>query len=394
MTRPTAGAKLFLLAAAVLLASRSIAASEPAPPFRGVFFNPQTNADPNFPWLLHYGDCREEVRAALRELVDTLQVNLVAVFILIPNTLKDPPHGNESGQALEAWANMAFLDHVAAFVDDCHAAGLSVAFDLADNRWIPHRVDATRHLGQPGNPWWPVADETPWDEAASWYRQIIEYVESHAAHPEAIAFWCMGGNYQWGGAEPVLWDNDSLPEVKAHTERFVKHVWPVFRAAGRRPKAAPYALPIFSNNAYWMAKSPKERLGAFLNLKQWLVDDLALPPDYWPMTTYPFCDPAPDGVHYLREIIAILGEENAGRILSTDLKGPGHAHELRDSILNVGDASGPDMLQWHFDQCMAHGFAGWWVWAYQDAGKEVSGVRARDGAWKQDLVGVIRQSVP
>ena len=65
-----------------------------------------------------------------------------------------------------------------------------------------------------------------------------------------------------------------VPALLACTERFVKAVWPAFRAAGKRPKAAPYTLPIFSSTPYWMAKPREERLRAFIQLKEWLLDDL------------------------------------------------------------------------------------------------------------------------
>lgn len=388
-------ASCMLLLALLACASGGGAAAQSAervdvPPLRGVYFNPQVEDDPNFPWLLYYAPYRAQVRVALHDLANTARINLVTVFILIPNTLKDPPRGNAVGQTPEEWANIGFLDNAVTFLEDCHEMGISVEFDLADNRWVPYLVDSEHHIGKPGNPWWPVADDTPWDESAAWYRQVMEYVESHAAHPETIALWCMGGNYQLGGAEPVLWNNDGMPELLAYTERFVNHVWPVFRSAGTRPKAAPYAFPIFSNNAYWMTKPPEERLSGFTNLKRWLVDDLALPPDYWPMSTYPFCDPAPDGIHYLREIVGILGKANATRILSTDLKGPGHEQELRDSIISAQGASGTDILRWHLDKCVEYGFAGWWIWAYQDTPQQACGLRSAQGEWKQDLLRVIQ----
>ena len=205
---------------------------------------------------------------------------------------------------------------MAVFVDDCHDAGISVEFDLVDNRWIPYRVDSEHHIGRPGGSGWPVADDTPWNESATWYREVINYVESQAQHPENIAMWSMMGHYQHGTAEPDLWGNDLNPAILAYTEQFVKRVWPVFRSAGKRPKAAPYVLPIFSNCAYWMAKTPEQRLSGVSNLKKWIVDDLALPPDYWPMTTYPFCDPAPDGFFYLRKIVEILGKGRTPRAFS------------------------------------------------------------------------------
>jgi hypothetical protein len=360
------------------------------PLWRGVFFNPQLHSDPNFPWLIYYEQYRPQVRTALAELVNVVGINLVDLFILIPHTLQHPPQGNRAGQPLEEWANVSFLNNVATFVDDCHEVGLSVEFDLVDNRWIPYSLDSAHHIGRPGNPWWPVADDTSWDEAATWYGQVIEYVEAHAAHPESIALWCMMGNYSLGAAEPVLWDDDGNPAIKSATEQFVKRVWPSFRAAGRRPKAAPILLPIFSNNAYWQAKPPMVRLSAFTNLKKWLIDDLALPPDYWIMSTYPFCDPGPDGFPYLRTIIDILGPQNASRILSTDLKGPGHDDEWRDQILPIAGHSGPEILAWHFEKCAQYGLAGGWIWAYQDTPTSPSGIRTLDGRWKEDLLEVIR----
>ncbi|MFV2070402.1 MAG: hypothetical protein ACC645_25840, partial [Pirellulales bacterium] len=56
-------------------------------------------------------------------------------------------------------------------------------------------------------------------------------------------------------------------------------------------------------------------------------------------------------------------------------------------------------LQWHFDQGAKFGFAGWWIWAYQDVADTDSaitwdqkkGIRAHDGTWKPDLLEVIRR---
>ncbi|MCC6486789.1 MAG: hypothetical protein IT364_04755, partial [Candidatus Hydrogenedentes bacterium] len=266
-------------------------------PFRGVHFNPQVRPEqPDFPWLLHYGDCRDAVRIHLRDTVDTLHINFIDFFVLIPHTLAVPPKGPAAGQPVEEWANLTYLDNLAAFLDDCHTLGVSAEIDLACIMWIPSTVDSEHHISVSGV--WPKADDTPWDESTTWYRGVIEYVEKRVQHPEAIAMWCMMGHYQWGGAEPVLWDG--MPDVIAHTERLVKEVWPAFRSSGKRPKAAPIMLPIFSANDFWSAQPPQARLSAFTNLKKWLVDDLALPPDYWAMTSYPFCDPAPDGFFYLK----------------------------------------------------------------------------------------------
>ena len=170
-------------------------------------------------------------------------LNFVAIFLLMPHSLATPKIAPAPGQPLGEWANMTYLDNVALFVDDCHEFGVSVAFDMANNLWLPYSVDTVNHrVGVPNDPpgtdpWWPVADETPWDESITWYTQIIEYVERKSRHPESIAWWCMGGNYSLGGAEPMLWDNDGLPATKSYTEKFVKKVWPAFLAAGKRPKA-------------------------------------------------------------------------------------------------------------------------------------------------------------
>ncbi len=239
----------------------------------------------------------------------------------------------------------------------------------------------------------PIPFDTPWDESATWYREVITAIESRAQHPENIAMWSMMGHYHHGTAEPELWGNDVNPAIPMYTEQFVKRVWPIFRSAGKTPKAAPYVMPILSNNAYRMARSPEQRLSGVANLKKWLVDDLALPPDYWPMTTYPFCDPAPDGFRYLRRIVEILGKENASRILSTDFKGPGHELELKESIIASGGHSGCDILEWQFQKCAEYGFAGWWIWAYQDqqAADRRQGIRRADGQWKKDLLQTIRK---
>ena len=374
---------------AVLLSALAAPLSAPAAScsgWRGVFFNPQVADDPNFPWLIYYDAHRTRVRTALSELRADAGVNLVDVHVMIPHSLRVPGQGNRAGERLEQWANIAFLDNVARFVDDCHAAGLAAELDLVDNRWLPHTIDPAGHIGRPGNPWWPVADETPWEEAYEWYSQVIEYIESHAAHPEAIAMWCMMGNYHFGAAEPMLWDDTNRPEIRRYTEQFVKAAWPAFRSAGKRPKAAPILLPIFVAGGYWEQKTPLDRLAGFTNLKRWLVDDLKQPPDYWVMTTYPFCDPAPDGFYYLRKIVEILGGTQASRIVSTDLKGEGHEAEIRDTILRSEGRTGADLLRWHLAKCAEYGFAGWWMWAYQDTPSAKTGLRMLDGRWKDTLL--------
>jgi len=358
-------------------------------PFRGVYFNPLVKPEtPDFPWLCFYPEYRPQIQTTLKELVSATGINLIDIFVCIAYSLKKPSQAPQEGQPLTEWANIAYLDGVAAFIDDCHDAGLSVELDLASNMWIPYSVDPGHQIGNSG--YWPKPDETPWNESALWYREMIEYIEGRTKHPEAIALWCMMGNYELGAAEPCLWDRDDNPAITTNTERFVKQVWPVFRAAGKRPKAPPIMLPIFSNTAYWMQKTPQMRLSAFHNLKKWIIDDLAMPPDYWVMTTYPFCDPAPDGFSYLKEIVNILGSENAARIISTDLKGPGH-DDVRDCIISIQDRPGPEILQWHFQKCAHYGFAGWWIWAYQDTPSAHSGLRDTTGKWKPDLVDAIKQ---
>ena len=368
------------------LAAPSFASPSPCPYWRGVFFNPQVAADPNFPWLIYYEAHRAKVQTALSELRADAGINLVDVHIMIPHSLRVPAQGNRVGERVEQWANTPFLDHVAQFIDDCHAVGIAAELDLVDNRWIPHTIDPTGHIGKPGNAWWPVADQTPWEEASEWYTQVIQYIEARTAHPEAIAMWCMLGNYHWGAAEPMLWDDTNRPEIGQATERFVKAVWPAFRAAGKRRKAAPILLPIFAAGGYWEKKTPLDRLAGFTNLKQWLVDDLKQPPDYWVMSTYPNCDPAPDGFRYLHKIVEILGSTNASRIVSTDLKGAGHEDEIRNTILRCDGRTGTNILRWHLAKCEEYHFAGWWMWAYQDTPTSKAGLRTLDGRWKDELV--------
>ena len=383
-----------LLAVAILLfcATAGLAAGNPATPtphFRGVYFNPLVKPDmPDFPWLLHYSACREQVRTALHELADTTGVNLVDIFVLIAYSLKDPKQAPHAEQPLEEWAIGTYVNNVAAFVDDCHDAGLSVELDLASNLWVPYSVDPKNQIGD--SPYWPKPDETPWDESAAWYRGMITAVEARTKHPESIALWCMMGNHTLGGAEPCLWNREDNPAILSSTEQFVKKVWPVFRAAGKRPKAPPIMLPILADDDFWSKKAPEERLSGFTNLKKWIVDDLALPPDYWVMSSYAFCDPAPDGFNYLGRIVEILGPGNASRIISTDLKGPGH-DDVHNCIVSIEGHSGPELLEWHFRKCAEYGFAGWWIWAYQDTPGAQSGIRDIHRNWKQELVQPIKR---
>jgi hypothetical protein len=194
----------------------------------------------------------------------------------------------------------------------------------------------------------------------------------------------MMGNYQLGGAEPLTWDWPERPEVGAYTERFVKEVWPRFCEAARRPVGSPIMLPIFADDPYWGSKPREMRLSSVRNLKRWLADDLRMPPDYWVMTTYPSCDPATDGFHYLREIVGIIGPEDARKIISTDFKGAGH--DIAASIVDKSHLSDEEVLRWHFAKVREYGFGGWWIWSYQDSGAHATGLRDLQGRWKPDLV--------
>jgi len=358
---------------------------------RGVYFNPLIEGSTNYPWLLSYPTYRRQITAALQDMVREATLNLAAIFLSMPNSLATPKQAPAPGQPLAEWANVTYLDNVALFIDDCHAAGVSVALDMANNMWIPYSVDAgTRLVGVPDDPpgtdpWWPVADDTPWDESVTWYTEIIEYVEGKTNHPESIAWWCMGGNHALGGAETALWDNDGVPDMKVYNELFVKNVWPAFKTAGTRPKAAPYLLPIFSSTSYWMDREDA-RLSAFTNLKEWIVDDLGLPPDYWPVTLYPLCDPAPNGHFYLREIVDILGHENAHRIVPTDL---GVLADHSGIILSTEGHTDAEQFGWLFEKFREYGFPAWWTWCYQDGPGESRGLRRENGTWKKELLDVI-----
>jgi hypothetical protein len=279
------------------------------------------------------------------------------------------------------------LASLVSFLDCCHRLGVAVEIDLCSNLWVPYRVDTAHHIGR--SEWWPKPDDTPWTEAAVWYTQIVRWVEARVAAPESIALWTLMGNYQLGGAEPVTWDWPEQPEVLAYTERFVKEVWPRFREAATRPVGSPVMLPILADNEYWRRKTPDVRLSSVRNLKRWLVDDLHLPPDYWVMSTYPCCDPATDGCHYLAEIGRILGPGSAGRIISTDFKGEGHT--IAPCIADKSGLDGAAVLQWHLDKVSEYGFAGWWMWSYMDGEREATGLRDRQGRWKPELVATLRK---
>ena len=356
---------------------------------QGVQFNPASPAPPGTGhWLADYHLIRERVNREVGELVAETGVNFLDVMVLIPITLREkaqPP--SDHARDVTEWANMTTLNNLVAFLDYCHGQGVCVEVDLASNMWIPFRVDAANHIGQ--SEWWPKPDDTPWTESAVWYTQIIRYIEDHVAAPESIAFWTLMGNYQLGGAEPVTWDWPERPEIAVYTERFVKEVWPPFRQAARRPVGSPIMLPILADTPYWSAKSTEARLSSFRNLKRWLVDDLGMPPDYWVMSTYPCCDPATDGVEYLRGIVGILGPGNAGRIISTDFKAAGH--QIAPCIVDKSRLSDADVLRWHFGKVTEYGFGGWWIWSYQDSPQEATGLRDLQGRWKPDLVRVVRE---
>jgi hypothetical protein len=140
---------------------------------RGVFFNPQVKpgASPDFPWLLLYPQCRSEVRTHLKELVATTGINFVGIFVNIAHSLKQPSRPPQADQPLTAWANTAYLDNVAAFLDDCQTAGVSVEIDLACNMWVPPSVEPKHQIANSGK--WPMPSESPWIESALWYSETI-----------------------------------------------------------------------------------------------------------------------------------------------------------------------------------------------------------------------------
>lgn len=376
-----------LLALTVLLASPARGAVSER--LQGVHFNPISPSPPGTGhWIADYHLIRPRVRGELAALVRRTHVNFLDVMLLIPLTLRQKARAPDPGaRDLRQWANLTTLDNLVAFLDDCHQVGLCVEVDLACNLWIPFRLDTPAHIGN--SEWWPKPSDAPWAEAAVWYEQIIRYVEGHVAAPESIAFWTLMGNYHWGGAEPMTWDWPEQPEVLAYTERFVKNVWPRFRRAARRPVGSPIMLPILADNPYWNAKTPQARLSSVSNLHRWLADDLHMPPDYWVMSTYPCCDPAPDGFWYLREIVRIIGPENARRIISTDFKGAGHS--LADCIVTKRGLSDAEVIRWHFAKVTEYGFGGWWIWSYQDSPTEPTGLRDLRGRWKRELVETVRE---
>ncbi len=358
--------------------------------FHGVFFNPQLERkEHSSSWLPNYHIHKTIVDKELRELVAKTGINLIDIQILIPHTLAKPkvPPSDQS-ESITDWANMTMMGNIVAFLDQCHKLGIQVEIDLATNMWIPFSVDRSNHIAQ--SPWWPEPDDTPWTESRIWYKQIIEFVESKIQEKEVIALWCMFGNYQFGGAEPVLWDTPARPDIKRYTELFVKNAWPVFRAAGVRPKGAPILLPIFSNDPTWLKRRPEDRLGAVSNLKGWLVDDLKMPPDYWLISTYTKSDPATDEFRYLEAIVNIIGKKSCHKIISTDFKIRGH--DLNDSIIDKAGMSNAQSLKWNLQKVEEYGFAGWWMWCYRDTVTAQTGIRDIKGRWQEDLVNVFRKT--
>ena len=152
---------------------------------RGVFFNPQVkqSESPEFPWLLLYPQCRSEVRTHLQELISTTDINFVSIFVNIAHSLKQPSRSPPAGQPLTAWANINYLDNVAAFIDDCHTAGVSVEIDLACNLWVPHSVEPKHQIANSSK--WPMPGESPWIKSAVWYRETITYIEGRTRHRSA-----------------------------------------------------------------------------------------------------------------------------------------------------------------------------------------------------------------
>jgi hypothetical protein len=377
-----------LITGTVSRPSQAQSFTPPQPPadarLRGFFFNPCVNAEVQAEaWLKDYHRHRDAVDRELKELVAKTGINFIDIHVLIPRTLaktKTPP--TDQATAIDQWADMTFMDNLVAFLDMCWATGVQVEVDLATNMWIPFSVDTKNHIAN--SRWWPEPDDTPWTESAVWYTQIIEHVENRVQNDNVIALWCMFGNYQLGGAEPILWTSTTEPLINRYTELFVKHTWPKFRQAGRRPKGAPVVLPILSNSPHWMARDPQDRLSAMVNLKKWIVDDLQLPPDYWIVTTYPYSDPAPDGIEYLHRLVDIVGEENASRIISTDFQGPGH--DLSRTIIDPPFPDGAERIRWNLAKVRELGLAGWWMWAYRDTATRQIGIRDIHGNWKEDLV--------
>jgi len=383
---------LSVLSAFLLVVVLLTSAAQAESVLRGTYFNPKVST--GLPWLDYYHLHKNDVNKELSDLVDKTGINFIDIQVVVPATLKTrkvPP--SDPNASISTWANMNTMKNLVVFLDYCYSKNVSVEIDLSNNMWIPYAIETKLHIAN--DKWWPVPDNDPWTESIIWYTQIIEYVEENVKDKRAIALWDMSGNYHWGGGESVLWDTPENPKIKQYTERFVKKVWPHFYKAGERPKGSPIMLPILVEN--WWSKNPKDRLSAFYNLKKWLVYDLKMPPDYWVMTTYVKSDPATDGYYYLKNIVRILGAENAHKIISTDFKGPGHEHDdPPGTIIDRSDLTGSEMFQWNFNKAKEYKFAGWWWWSYRD-GADPYGVPAKWGIrddndnWREDLVKVIAQ---
>ena len=344
---------------------------------------------------------RDAIKAELEELVEN-GFNYITVWLNNLHTMsyatqQRPSQGNLAGEPLSSWANTAYLNSFAEFLNDCYDAGINVSVDLVDNRWIPYSIDSSAHIGQPGG-YWPVASSAPWVEAADWYTQVITYLEARVK-PEtldAILSWNMMGNYRLGASEPVLWS--VATGQLAATQQFVEYVWPRFVEAGTRPKGSPYMLPVFLGS--W---SLSNRTQSFTNLHNWIsgiVSDKGEEywPDYWYMSTYGWCDPASgDSYNYLNAINTLLrsGAGNPGRIISTDFK----LDNDPDFAVLLGGAAGTttyggktweETFKWHIDKCIEYDWAGWWVWGLQDNDRgdahALSGLKDMSNMWKPGML--------
>jgi hypothetical protein len=388
-----------LLLVIVLFSSTAFA----EPVLRGVYFNPKVSGE-WWEWIVRYDVHKNEVNKELSELIDKTGINFIDIQILIPWTLKtDKVPPSDPNAPISTWANIQMLNNLVGFLDYCYSQKVTVEVDLCNNMWIPYTVDTNNHniINKPCpscyQKGWPVPDEDPWTESIIWYTQIIEYVEKNVKDKRAIAFWDMMGSYQFGSAEPLLWDIPDNPKIKLYTERFVKKVWPHFYKAGERPKGSPIMLPLYSKIWYGgKVATPRDRLSGFYNLRKWLVHDLNIPPDYWVMTTYINCDPAMDGHYYLKNIVEILRAENAHKIISTDFKCEYDPEAGVPGIIDRGNLTAPQMFQWHFNKAKEYGFAGWWWYAYRDGADPYGvpaywGIRDNNDNWREDLIKIISQ---
>ena len=58
--------------------------------------------------------------------------------------------------------------------------------------------------------------------------------------------------------------------------------------------------------------------------------------------------------------------------------------------MSIAGHTGSHLLRWHFQKCAHYGFAGWWIWAYQDTPTDHSGISDLDGNWGTNLTEVLR----